>query len=282
MEHKWIKILLILLCNAIFAFGIAAFIIPCGLLSGGTTGIALFVQHICGLPVVVTVWTINISMLLLGWFVFGKNFVLSTILSSVCYPLFLDLFQRLLGDFRFTTDILLSTLFAGLLVGAGVGLVLRMGASSGGMDIPPLVLNKYTGISVSVFLYAFDTVILILQAFFSDLEKILYSIVVTLLTSLIINKVMLIGKSQVQVMIISEKYREINTAIQTTLDRGSTFLQSITGHLQKEQLIVFSILSPRELPNLNRIVSQIDPMAFMTVTKVNEVRGRGFTLKKHD
>ncbi|HCB64677.1 MAG TPA: YitT family protein [Ruminococcaceae bacterium] len=282
MEHKWIKILLILLCNAIFAFGIAAFIIPCGLLSGGTTGIALFVQHICGLPVVVTVWTINISMLLLGWFVFGKNFVLSTILSSVCYPLFLDLFQRLLGDFRFTTDILLSTLFAGLLVGAGVGLILRMGASSGGMDIPPLVLNKYTGISVSVFLYAFDTVILILQAFFSDLEKILYSIVVTLLTSLIINKVMLIGKSQVQVMIISEKYREINTAIQTTLDRGSTFLQSITGHLQKEQLIVFSILSPRELPNLNRIVSQIDPMAFMTVTKVNEVRGRGFTLKKHD
>ena len=282
MEHKWIKILLILLCNAIFAFGIAAFIIPCGLLSGGTTGIALFVQHICGLPVVVTVWTINISMLLLGWFVFGKNFVLSTILSSVCYPLFLDLFQRLLGDFRFTTDILLSTLFAGLLVGAGVGLILRMGASSGGMDIPPLVLNKYTGISVSVFLYAFDTVILILQAFFSDLEKILYSIVVTLLTSLIINKVMLIGKSQVQVMIISEKYREINTAIQTTLDRGSTFLQSITGHLKKEQLIVFSILSPRELPNLNRIVSQIDPMAFMTVTKVNEVRGRGFTLKKHD
>ena len=282
MEHKWIKILLILLCNAIFAFGIAAFIIPCGLLSGGTTGIALFVQHICGLPVVVTVWAINISMLLLGWFVFGKNFVLSTILSSVCYPLFLDLFQRLLGDFRFTTDILLSTLFAGLLVGAGVGLILRMGASSGGMDIPPLVLNKYTGISVSVFLYAFDTVILILQAFFSDLEKILYSIVVTLLTSLIINKVMLIGKSHVQVMIISEKYREINTAIQTTLDRGSTFLQSITGHLQKEQLIVFSILSPRELPNLNRIVSQIDPMAFMTVTKVNEVRGRGFTLKKHD
>ena len=133
----------------------------------------------------------------------------------------------------------------------------------------------------SVFLYAFDTVILLSQAFFSDLEKILYSILVTLLTSLIINKVMLIGKSQVQVMIISEKYQEINNVIQTSLDRGSTFLQSITGHLQKEQLIVLSILSPRELPNLNRLISQIDPMAFMTVTQVNEVKGRGFTLKKH-
>ena len=172
-------------------------------------------------------------------------------------------------------------MFAGLFVGAGVGLVLRMGASSGGMDIPPLVLNKRTGISVSVFLYAFDTVILLSQAFFSDLEKILYSILVTLLTSLIINKVMLIGKSQVQVMIISEKYQEINNVIQTSLDRGSTFLQSITGHLQKEQLIVLSILSPRELPTLNRLISQIDPMAFMTVTQVNEVKGRGFTLKKH-
>ena len=68
-------------------------------------------------------------------------------------------------------------------------------------------------------------------------------------------------------MIISEKYQEINNVIQTSLDRGSTFLQSITGHLQKEQLIVLSILSPRELPNLNRLISQIDPMAFMTVTQ---------------
>ena len=281
MRNKWSKIPLILLGNAVFAFGIAAFILPCGLLSGGTTGIALFIQHLCGLPVVITVWVINLSMLLLGWFVLGKNFVFTTILSSVCYPLFLDFFQRLLNGFRLTDDTLLSALFAGLFVGAGVGLVLRMGASSGGMDIPPLVLNKRTGISVSVFLYAFDTVILLSQAFFSDLEKILYSILVTLLTSLIINKVMLIGKSQVQVMIISEKYQEINNVIQTSLDRGSTFLQSITGHLQKEQLIVLSILSPRELPNLNRLISQIDPMAFMTVTQVNEVKGRGFTLKKH-
>ena len=246
MRNKWFKIPLILLGNAVFAFGIAAFILPCGLLSGGTTGIALFIQHLCGLPVVITVWVINLSMLLLGWFVLGKNFVFTTILSSVCYPLFLDFFQRLLNRFRLTDDTLLSALFAGLFVGAGVGLVLRMGASSGGMDIPPLVLNKRTGISVSVFLYAFDTVILLSQAFFSDLEKILYSILVTLLTSLIINKVMLIGKSQVQVMIISEKYQEINNVIQTSLDRGSTFLQSITGHLQKEQLIVLSILSPRE------------------------------------
>ena len=281
MRNKWFKIPLILLGNAVFAFGIAAFILPCGLLSGGTTGIALFIQHLCGLPVVITVWVINLSMLLLGWFVLGKNFVFTTILSSVCYPLFLDFFQRLLNGFRLTDDTLLSALFAGLFVGAGVGLVLRMGASSGGMDIPPLVLNKRTGISVSVFLYAFDTVILLSQAFFSDLEKILYSILVTLLTSLIINKVMLIGKSQVQVMIISEKYQEINNVIQTSLDRGFTFLQSITGHLQKEQLIVLSILSPRELPNLNRLISQIDPMAFMTVTQVNEVKGRGFTLKKH-
>ena len=82
MRNKWFKIPLILLGNAVFAFGIAAFILPCGLLSGGTTGIALFIQHLCGLPVVITVWVINLSMLLLGWFVLGKNFVFTTILSS--------------------------------------------------------------------------------------------------------------------------------------------------------------------------------------------------------
>lgn len=282
MKKKWFKIPLILLGNAVLAFGIAAFILPSGFLSGGATGIALLIQQVFSLPVVVTVWVINIAMLLLGWATLGKGFVFTTVLSSICYPLFLDLFQRFLAGRVLTDDPLLSALFAGLLVGVGVGLVLRMGASSGGMDIPPLVLNKYTGISVSIFLYAFDTVILLFQAFFSDLEKLLYSILITLLTSLVINKVMLIGKSQVQVMIISQKYREINQAIQTTLDRGSTFLQSVTGHLQKEQLVVLSILSPRELPALNRLVSQIDPMAFMTVTQVNEVKGRGFTLKKWD
>ncbi|MDD3393720.1 MAG: YitT family protein [Anaerotignum sp.] len=282
MRNKWFRFPLILLGNAVFAFGIAAFILPCGFLSGGTTGIALFVQQICGVPVVVTVWAVNIAMLLLGWFALGKSFVLTTILSSICYPLFLGLFQRLLADVRFTSDLLLSALFAGLIVGSGVGLVLRMGASSGGMDIPPLVLNRHTGVSVSVYLYAFDTVILLSQAFFADPERILYSVLISLLASLMINKVMLIGKSQVQVMIISEKYQEINTAIQTTLDRGSTFLQSITGHLQKDQPIVLSILSPRELPALNRLVSQIDPTAFMTVTQVNEVKGRGFTLKKRE
>lgn len=282
MGKKWLKIPLILLGNLVFAFGIAAFIIPSGVLSGGATGIALFIQHLTGVPVVITVWGINIAMLFLSWFFLGKHFVLTTILSSVCYPLFLGFFQRVLGDYRFTQDLLLSSLFAGLLVGAGVGLVLRVGASSGGMDIPPLILNKYTGISVSVSLYAFDVTILFAQAFFSDLEKILYSIVISLLTSIVINKVMLMGKSQIQVLIISPKYEEINQAIQDSLDRGSTFLKSITGHLKNEQLIVLSIISPRELPTLNRIVSEIDPMAFLTISQVNEVRGRGFTLKKRD
>lgn len=87
MRNKWFKIPLILLGNAVFAFGIAAFILPCGLLSGGTTGIALFIQHLCGLPVVITVWVINLSMLLLGWFVLGKNFVFTTILRFCMLPI---------------------------------------------------------------------------------------------------------------------------------------------------------------------------------------------------
>ena len=173
--------------------------------------------------------------------------------------MFLDFFQRLLNRFRLTDDTLLSALFAGLFVGAGVGLVLRMGASSGGMDIPPLVLNKRTGISVSVFfLYAFDTVILLSQAFFSDLEKILYSILVTLLTSLIINKVMLIGKSQVQVMIISEKYQEINNVIQTSLTEDLLFAVHYWSPSERT-IDCFKYPLPTELPNLNRLISQIDP-----------------------
>ena len=150
MRNKWFKIPLILLGNAVFAFGIAAFILPCGLLSGGTTGIALFIQHLCGLPVVITVWVINLSMLLLGWFVLGKNFVFTTILSSVCYPLFLDFFQRLLNRFRLTDDTLLSALFAGLLFVGAVGVLGGWGGCSGGWVFP-----RWFVISVPGFLFLF-------------------------------------------------------------------------------------------------------------------------------
>ena len=113
-----------------------------------------------------------------------------------------------------TTDPLLSTIFAGLLIGVGIGVVIKAGASTGGVDIPPLILNKKLGIPVSVGLYAFDFMILIGQMVFRDREKILYGILLVMIYTTVMDKVLVNGKSQMQVKIISDHYEEINTAIQ--------------------------------------------------------------------
>ena len=279
-SRSLVKLPFLLAGNLLLAFGVVAFILPGGLITGGATGLALFFYHQLGVPVELFTAVFNLLMFLLGAAALGKAFALTTVFSSVVYPLCLSLFQRVEAISHLTQNPLLLTVYGGAFMGVGIGLVLRVGASTGGMDIPPLVLSRKTGVSVSVLLYGFDTVILLLQAFFSTGEQVLYGLLVVLITSVTIHQVMMAGKRQVQVTIISPLYREINQAIQTTLDRGSTLLQAVTGHLGREQMVILSVISPRELPRLTQMVTAIDPKAFVVVAQVNEVRGRGFTLGK--
>ena len=204
------KIIMILLGNLLYSFAIAFFILPSGLITGGTTGIALFVNYLTGLDISLFVLIFNIVMFIAGLIILGKTFALSTVLSSIAYPFMLSFAQwlnRLTGDL--THDLILCTIFGGLLIGIGIGIVIRAGASTGGMDIPPLVLNKKFGINVSVSLYAFDFTILILQMFFSGREQILYGILLVCIYTFALEKVLIMGKSKTQVEIISEKYKEI-------------------------------------------------------------------------
>ena len=188
--------------------------------------------------------------------------------------------QQIPGITQLTRDPMLAVLYAGGLIGVGVGLVIRAGASTGGMDIPPLVLQKKTGIPVSVSLYVFDCVILVLQFFFSNGEQVLYGILVVIIYTFVLDRVLLLGKSQTQVQIISQKYEEINDMIQTRMDRGTTLLTAETGHLRQQIPVVMTVVGNRELPRLSAWVNEIDPKAFLIVSRANEVRGRGFTMGK--
>ena len=144
------------------------------------------------------------------------------------------------------------------------------------MDIPPLVLQKRFKFPVSVSMYVFDVAILLSQLLFRDREKILYGIIMVMVYTVILDKMLMMGKKQVQAKIISEKYAEINIAVQEQLDRGTTLFQIEGGHLRKPSM------AGRELQKLNRIVMDIDSEAFMVVHQVGEVRGRGFTdVKRH-
>lgn len=148
------------------------------------------------------------------------------------------------------------------------------------MDIPPLVLNKKFGLSVSVMLYVFDFIILIFQMLFSDTEQIVYGILLVIIYTVMLDKVLLMGSTRIQVKIVSQKYEELNHLIQEKLDRGSTLIHTQTGYLRKEQPMILTVISSRELVHLNKIVQDTDPNAFMVVSHVNEVRGRGFSMQK--
>lgn len=274
------NIVCIIVGNIVLALGITMFVIPNGLIAGGTTGIGLTVQHFLGLEYSVTVAIVNVVTFTAGFLILGRKFALTTLISTVIFPFLLDFFKRFEILSHLTSDTLLAAIYAGLLMGIGVGLVLRVGASTGGMDIPAIILNKKKGLPLALVMYVCDTVILLAQALFSNPEQILYGIMVVILTSLVINKVVLYGTNEYQVFIISQEYDKISACIQKEIDRGTTFVEIQTGYQKLGQKAVLSVVSNRELGELNRRVLELDPKAFMIINNVNQVRGRGFTLER--
>ena len=276
---RFVTIGSVFLGNTISALGIGGFLIPAGMMMGGATGIGLAVNHYTGLPVSAALAVLNVVLFVVGAAVLGKAFALMTIISTFYSPFILEMVQQLIPE-PLTQDIMLATIIGGLLVGLGMGMVLRLGASTGGMDIPPLLLKKKAGIPVGVSMYAFDFAILAVQATFAGLERMLYSVILIIIYTVVIDKIMTLGTSQIQAKIISERYEEINRAIQQRLDRGTTLIAMKGGYLGRESYEIMIVLGTRELPRLSELVTEYDPKAFMVVNKVSEVRGRGFTLGK--
>lgn len=275
------NLLLVVLGNATYALAVKLFILPNDLMTGGTTGIALVINHYFnGVSISAFVLGFNILMLLVGLALLGKKFAFSTIVSSIAYPLALELFDRLFGNVVLTEDMLLNTIFAGLGIGVGLGIVIRNGASTGGMDIPPLVLNRYFKIPVSVSLYVFDMCILLGQAVYNPLEGILYGILLILVYSVVLDKLMLMGTTRTEVKVVSGHAEEIRKVILSEVDRGVTLLYGESGYLQQDTQVILSIVSNRELPQVEKLIHSIDPESFMIISRVSEVRGRGFSMSK--
>lgn len=275
------KIFFVLLGNTIYAAGLAAFVFPTGLITGGTTGLGLIANHYFGVPIEIFAAIFNVVMFVLAVLVLGKSFALTSLISTFYFPFILGVVQKIDGLQGWTDDPMLCTIFAGVSIGVGIGMVIKAGASTGGMDIPPLIFNKKMGLPVSVGLYLFDFGILVGQMLFRDKEKSLYGILLVMIYTVLVDKVLLMGKTQMQVKIMSKSYREINDAIHQKLDRGTTLFKTESGYLHEDGFAVMTVVSNRELPKLNALVMEIDDKAFMVISQVSEVKGRGFTLHKH-
>ena len=280
MKKRVYETIMIIIGNLILAFGLCAFVTPVGLISGGASGIGIAVKSITGINISYTVYVINFIMFVIGFIFLGKKFAFGTLLSTFLYPTFIALFERIPQLANITNDILLSALYGGLCIGLGLGLVLRVGASTGGMDIPPLLVNKKTGISVAWLINIFDCGILLLQVIFCPItiEAVLYGITVVIITTIVVDKVIILGETKIQVLVISPKWQEIRKIIFDDINRGCTLLNVTTGYYQDKQLAVMAVVSKRELHLLNDMILEIDPTAFIISNETNSVKGRGFSL----
>lgn len=279
----------ILLGNLLLAFAICAFVVPHDFMLGGSNGIALFLHNFIPLPLSVLNGILNVALFLVGLVVLGKDFAMTSLLSTIIYPLIMAGLELLpIGTLFAGENPLLCAIFCALIAGLGVGIVIRAGGSTGGMDIPPIIMNKYTHIPVGTWILIFDSVIVAAQVgtrIYTDglagLTGLLNSLLIIILMSLVINRTILTGEQKVQIIIISPAYEQIRQEILRTQDCGATMLDIETGFTQETQKAVFSVVYNKKYPEIRDAALRIDPKAFIVATEVQNVNGRGYTLARH-
>lgn len=235
--------------NVVLAFTVTAFIVPQGIIMGGATGVGLTIGHYVPLPLSVIVLAVNLTLFVLGAGTLGKKFALTTLVSTFAYPAILSVVQK----------------------------VPAIGSLT---DILALVLHKYTHIPVAVLIYGVDFAVLGCQLSFSDTEQVLYGILTLVTETLVLNRVMVMGASQMQLFVISEAYEEIRQKLIGSLDAGVTMVHIENGYGKTQSRGVLCVVPDRKLFQAKELIQGTDPGAFITISKINEVRGRGFTLER--
>ena len=280
MKGKLLRIGTIILGNVFVAFAVSTLVLENQLISGGVTGLGIVTNHYTGINISLIVGIINVLLFLLGLFFIGKKFALSTLISTFAFPVLLEFFNTNAIFHNYCQDTLLAVVLAGCLVGIGVGLMIRSDASSGGMDIIAIILNRKLGIPVFIMVNVFDFIILCMQATFSNPTKILYSIVLVFVTSFMLNKTLTKGSKMVQLVVISDCHEMIKKMIIEEADAGVTSLYSQKGFNETDTKTLLTIIPPVKLTKIKEQIKLIDPVAFMVAT-VDEVSGRGYTLERH-
>ena len=280
MKQSLKVLLTIILGNAMLAFSICAFVIPYDIMLGGSNGIALAIQHFLPLRLSVISACVNVTLFFLGLIFLGWKFAATSLASTIIYPLVLAVFEMLPLGTLFEENIVVCALFCGALCGAGIGLVVRAGGSTGGMDIPPCILNKYKGIPVGTSLMFFDVVVVLTQVVLKGTDGILLSLVVIIVMSFVVNKVILSGEKKIQVMIISPAYQQIRKVILEEINCGVTMLDIETGYEGTTQKAILSVVFANKYPEIREAALALDSHAFIVASEVTNVNGKGYTIAR--
>lgn len=269
------KVLMLTLGAGLASIGLELFLIPNSMIDGGVVGISIMASYITGIPLPAFLILINIPFLFLGYLQIGKTFALSTLYSILCLAIGVSIFEPIPG---LTEDFILAALFGGVILGIGVGLIIRHGGSLDGTEVMAIIFDRRTSFSVGEIIMFFNLFILSSAGIIYGWDKAMYSLLAYFIAYKTID-VTIEGLNETKgVFIISDCHQEISEAIQDRLGRGLTIFESKTGDSVKTDLTIYVVVTRLEVAKLKLIVTGFDENALMTITSV-EVEGKKFRKK---
>lgn len=269
------KIFFIFLGNFLCSIAFNAFFIPAKLSSGGVGGISILAQYLTGIPSGIFVFLINVPIFIIGFKKLDKEFILYSFISMFVFSSLLTASVGI-SKYFFVDDILLASIFGGILNGVGMGLMFRHRTCQGGLDIIAAIMKRKYNINIGTGLMIVNTTIVSFSSILLGYKSAMYTIISMFIGYQVLDKVQIGFNAKKNVVIVSDKDEEISLAIIEQLNRGVTFLKGMGAYTKENKNVIYCIVTSKEVATLKDIVDEIDPSAFLTINAVVEVKGKGF------
>ncbi|MGE5702387.1 MAG: YitT family protein [Clostridia bacterium] len=259
--------------SLVLAASFNLFLNPNQIASGGVSGLSTIFHHLWGVSPALIQWAFNIPLFLLGLWLLDKQYSVKAAIGSIILPLFVMLTSALPP---LTTNTLLASIYGGMGVGLGIGIVFRGRGSTGGLSIASQILHKYTGLSLGLSVAVFDGLVIVLAGVIFSPEKALFALIGLFVTSKVIDVVQVGLNTSKVAYIISNEIDQLREAILFDLDRGFTQINGSGGFTGDKRMVLMVVVSQSEVSKLKALVKAVDPNAFIILTPANEVLGEGF------
>lgn len=271
-----IMILMIILGSAFSGVAFNLFIVPHKLLSGGISGISLILNYLFNANIGILFLVFNIPIFILGYKYVDREFVLLSIIGTVSFSFWVEVFS-FFRESMIVPDVMLSCIYAGVLNGIGLGIVLKNRASQGGIDIIAVILKKYFSMNIGSTSMIINTFIVIAASFITNLNLAMYTLISMYVSSTVVDKIQQGFDRRKSIMIITDKEKQVADEIFKKLVRGITYLEGEGAYTGNRKRVIYCIVNLNQLAKLKHIVREIDPNAFITVSDTAEVMGQGFS-----
>ena len=266
--------LLVVIGELVTAASFSWFFLPYDVAPGGVTGIATVLSSLTGLSVGLLSFLINVPLFLAGWRQVGWRFAVRSFIAMVLLSLFIDLLPQV----NPAGDIMLATVFGGVLLGVGLGMVVRAGATTGGTDMAAKMIHRLAGfLSIATILFIIDATVVIIAAMAFGIQAGLWALIALFISSKAMDVVIKGFNTAMQFLIITRETDEIVRRIHGDLDRGCTRLKAFGTYSGEEMGALLCVVARTEAARLKKVIAEADPNAFVTVCDVHEALGEGFT-----